>query len=98
MCKGREVRRRYQAQSRKIKADKKRINKRQASVQKDVCLILSCPVSVYLIPDNLVLIQIQLKAFSVSFVDNGALRLVGIVYHAVFAVFGISMNVHIVVA
>lgn len=48
-----------------------------------------------LVPDDLVRIQIQIKAGTVASVNRRALRLVCVVYHTVFAVLHISVNFHV---
>src|SRR5699024_5142698 len=49
------------------------------------------------IPDNLVWLHGFFKTAAVSTVDGGFLYIVGIVYHAVFSVFRISVYVNIVI-
>ena len=50
-----------------------------------------------LIPLDLVGIQMQSKAAAVCGVNGGVLRLVGVVHHAVLAVFDVGVHLHVVV-
>src|SRR5699024_9377322 len=50
-----------------------------------------------LFPDNLVGFHGKFKAGAVAFVNGGSLRLVGVVYDAVFSIFHIGVNLHVVV-
>ena len=55
-------------------------------------------VLLYMIPFNLVSVEVKVKTCAVAYIYGGILRLVCIIYNAVFAVFNISVNLNIIVS
>ena len=50
-----------------------------------------------IIPFDLVCVHVQGKAASIAGVDGGVLRLIGVVYHTIFAVLNVGVHLDIVV-